>query len=485
MLRTSPAPLATRSPATRPLRLVRRLADFAMPLCMIGTLLDLVAGMPFAPWVARPALLVYLLLQARHLSGMARAVLAVACSGAVLTALFQPAPWPLLLEGLDRFCFFATFMASLSLLRVAAMRSRLIREAGYSLIHQKPSMRYPALSLGTTLFGIILNIGALSLFGAMIQKGNTLRSAGGDETLRTARERRMILAMLRGFAITPLTSPLGIAVVVLLSNMPQLTWPMLLPIALPIAALMMLLGWWLDWWQGPPPAPGASARERPSLRPLGRFSLVVVGITLTAFLFSGLGHIGLPIAVLIACPLCAFVWLAVQRRRLNGGSGTGRAWALVVRRASTIFAANRSEIVMLGGSAFIGVLVTPLVDIELLNAWLSSSGLHGLGLAVTAMLLTLLLGQCGLNPVISVTLITALLPDPQALGLVPEVLAVALMSAWTLSMMSSPFTTVLLMVSAFCRRSPYFVAWRWNGLYYALCLPLVIGVLALGQRFLG
>ncbi|KAF0805854.1 hypothetical protein A167_03380 [Alcanivorax sp. S71-1-4] len=211
----------------------------------------------------------------------------------------------------------------------------------------------------------------------------------------------------------------------------------------------------------------------------------MVSITLTAFLFSGLGHIGLPIAVLIACPLCAFVWLALQRRRLNGGSGTGRAWALVVRRASTIFAANRSEIVMLGGSAFVGVLITPLVDIALLNAWLSASGLHGLGLAVTAMLLTLILGQCGLNPVISVTLITALLPDPQALGLVPEVLAVALMSAWTLSMMSSPFTTVLLMVSAFCRRSPYFVAWRWNGLYYLLCLPLVIGVLALGQQFLG
>lgn len=479
-----PSHAETTGDLIRPSLLLHRLAGYAMPLCMIGTLLNLVTDLSFAPWLARPALVVYLLMQARHLSGMARVVLVATVVGSVVTVMSYPEPVPLLLQALDRFCFFATFMASLSLLRLAALRSRLIREAGHALIHQKPSWRYPAISLGTMSFGIILNIGALSLFGTMIQKGNTLRSAGGDEALRAARERRMILAMLRGFALTPLTSPLGIAVVVLLSSMPQLTWPMLLPLALPIAAVMMLTGWWLDWWQGPPLAPG-SKRVRPSLRPLARFSLIVVAITATALLLSPIGNMGLPVAVLIACPACAFVWLASQRTRLAGGTGTARAGMLVWRRSAQIFAANRSEIVILGGSAFVGALITPWVNIELLNAWLVSTGLQGLGLAVAAMFLTLVCGQFGLNPIISVTLILSLLPDPQALGLAPEVLAVALMSAWTLSMMSSPFTTILLMVSNFCGRSPYFVAWRWNGLYYLLCIPLIIAVLAIGQALLG
>ena len=470
----------TRYTAISPALFLQRLASYAMPLCMAGTLLDLITGLAFAPWVARPALLVYLMLQARHLSGMARVVISAALAGSLVTAIAHPAPVPLLLQALDRFCFFATFMASLSLLRVAALRSRLIREAGYSLINQQPSLRYPAISVGTNAFGIILNIGALGLFGAMIKKGNTLRAARGDETLRAARERRMILAMLRGFALTPLTSPLGIAVVVLLSNMPQLTWPMLLPLALPIAALVMLAGWWLDWWHGPPIPPGTQ-RVRPSVRPLFGFSMVVISITMTALLLSGLGNIGLPVAVLIACPLCAFIWLAFQRRRLHGGTGLARAWTLVARNAGPIFSASRSEIVILGGSAFVGALITPWIDTEMLNAWLMTSGLQGLSLAIAAMLLTLICGQFGLNPIISVTLILSLIPDPQALGLAPEVLAVALMCAWSLSMMSSPFTTILLIVSNFCNRSPYFVAWRWNGVHYVLSFIIMVAVLAVGH----
>ncbi|BBI50986.1 hypothetical protein HORIV_34070 [Vreelandella olivaria] len=59
------------------------------------------------------------------------------------------------------------------MLRLPAYRSRLVRRCGQSMLLQPPSRRYPILSLGSALFGIILNIGVLNLFAAMIEKSNT------------------------------------------------------------------------------------------------------------------------------------------------------------------------------------------------------------------------------------------------------------------------------------------------------------------------
>lgn len=465
--------------------IVNRCSDFAMPTCMVATLIYLTTGMPLAPWLARFALLIYLIAQAKHVSAMAKAILAAASVGTVITFLFYHTPVPIILEGFDKFCYFATFVASIGLLRTAAMRSQLIREAGRSLVNQRPALRYPALSLGTAVFGIIINIGALSLFGSMIKKGNSLENARGDLGVRALREQRMTLALLRGFALTPLISPMGIAVIVILSKMPEMTWGKLVPLALPVAAVVFAIGWALDSRLRPAIAPVPSNRTKPTLLPLWRFCVLVFGITLTTAFISVLGDMGLPVAVLISCPLCAFIWLAIQRRRLGGGYGAARASALIIRDSKTIFGSNRSEIVVLGGSALIGTLIVPLVGLETLNQLVTAAGMHGMSMVVCVMLLVLTLGQIGLNPVISVTLILSLLQDSRSFGVEPQVLATALMSSWALSMMSSPFTTVLLIVSKSCDRSPYYVAWYWNGIFYGVTLPAVTVVLWVAHASFG
>src|SRR5699024_11888722 len=78
----------------------------------------------------------------------------------------------------------------------------------------------PPLPLLTLSLHDALPICALNLFGSMIQKGNNTGTAG----LRAAREKRMMLALLRGFALTPVVSPLSIATVVVLAKMPSLVW---------------------------------------------------------------------------------------------------------------------------------------------------------------------------------------------------------------------------------------------------------------------
>ncbi|ROO29422.1 hypothetical protein SAHL_09015 [Salinisphaera orenii YIM 95161] len=467
----------------RPLgSLLRRCADYSLPLCMVCTLAVIVGDLDAARWPARLALVVYLAAQWRRQSPLARGLLLTGLALAFGIAVLHTRPAPLLAHALDRFCFFATFVSALGMLRIAAMRSRLIRESGQALVRQRPTRRYPILALGTGLFGIIVNIGVLSLFGALIKRSNSLRAAGGHEWVRETRERRMMLAMLRGFALVPLTSPLSITMAVILSNMPALTWFDIAPVALPTGALVFGLGWLFDWLQRPAPSGLALPEaEAPSLAPFGRFVMLAGAITCTVFGVAAIGGIGLPVAVLIACPLSAFAWLALQRRRLGGGTGVGRAALLLSRHARLIFGANRIEIAVLGGSGFLGALVAPLVDTERLGDLLLASGLHGPAAAVTAMLVVTAFAQIGLNPIVTATLILGVLPEPATIGLHPVVLAAALMSAWALSMLSSPFTAVMLILSGLTGRSTYAITWRWNGAFFLLTtVALSLWLIALG-----
>ncbi|WP_353250736.1 hypothetical protein [Salinisphaera sp. T31B1] len=464
--------IASRMHPSRPLW--QRAADYSLPACMVLTLVRITADIELAYWPARLALIVYLAAQWRAQSRLAKSLLLVGLGVALAIALWREDASELLAAALDRFCFFATFVSALGMLRVAALRSRLIRQAGQSLIRQSPSRRYPILAAGTGLFGIIVNIGVLSLFGALIKRSNTLTAAGGHESIRATRERRMMLAMLRGFAMVPLASPLSITVAVILSNMPYLTYWDLVPLALPTAALVFALGWLFDWLQRPAPTGLALPEPRPaSLAAFIRFGLLAAAITASVFMVAGLLDLSLPVAVLIACPLSSFVWLALQRRRLGGGTGARRAGLLLWRHARLIFGANRVEIAILGGSGFLGALIAPLVDTEQLSAWLLASNLHGPAAAVAAMLMIVMLAQCGLNPIVSATLLLGVLPDPSSIGLPPVLLASALMSAWALSMLSSPFTAVMLILSGLTGRSVYAITWRWNGLYFLLTVAVL------------
>lgn len=458
-------------------RLRRRVYDFSLPVCMIATLAALVTGPlgeDIGHWVARPALLIFLLVQWPRQKTMARTLQLIGLAICVAIAVLHRDPLPILLHALDRFCFFATFVTSLGLLRVSAMRSRLVRQAGQVLIRQKPAWRYPTLSLGAAVFGMIVNIGVLNLFGTMVQRSNSLKAAGGNVRIQKVRERRMILAILRGFALAPLVSPLGISLAVILSNMPQLQWSDIAPLAFPTAGVVFLLGWGLDWLMRPrnlkaPPQPPVS------MAPLARFSLLAMAIAGAVFAVRFGFDVRLPVAVLIACPLSAFTWLALQRRRLGGGTGAIRAVTMVGRHARLIFGANRNEIAVLGGSAFIGALVMPLIDRQALAQALLASGLHGLAAAIAAFMVVLVLAQLGLNPIVTVTLLAGLFPDTHVIGLPPVILAVSLMSAWSLSMISSPFTASMMILSQLLERSPFRIAWGWDGLFFGVLIPVIVG----------
>ncbi|MBS7689773.1 hypothetical protein I0E98_01495 [Pseudomonas lalucatii] len=196
---------------------------------MLATLFGSILDQSWLSAIAGVLLAGYLLVQLGSLSRMALGLLAFAVVTSAITIWVFENPWSLLGEAIGRFTFFATFVAALSLLRLPAYRSRLVRQCGKVMLAQFPARRYPILSLGAGLFGVILNIGVLNLFAGMIEKSNTLAAANGREWVRETRRRRMLMAVLRGFSLAPLISPLGIGMAVILASMPSLRWLDLAP----------------------------------------------------------------------------------------------------------------------------------------------------------------------------------------------------------------------------------------------------------------
>ncbi|PKG49325.1 MULTISPECIES: hypothetical protein [Halomonadaceae] len=448
-----------------------RLRVSCLLLVTLATLIHLVGGSVVWQAAGIVALLLYLMTLKGQLTRMAKGLLCAAGVLTLLTLWRSPTPGQLLFEASGRFAFFATFVVALSMLRLPAYRSRLVRRCGQSMLLQPPSRRYPILSLGSALFGIILNIGVLNLFAAMIEKSNTLSAAQGRAWVREARQRRMMLALLRGFSLAPLISPMGIGVAVVLSSLPQVTWPQLAPYILGAAALIFMAGWAVDYFTGPHP-PANKTYVTPSLRPLAQFSILLIGIVALVFSIAWLLELRLPIAALLGAPTGALLWLAWQRRRLGYG-GLPAAITAVHRQLPWLLSPSANEIVVLGAAGYLGHVCVGLVDTQQLAPLLAVLDPLGTLNAVLAMLMVVGLAQIGVNPIVTVTLLVGLLPTLGIEGLTPALIGASLMVGWALALMSSPMTASMLILSRFTGVPATRIGYRWNGRFLIAAIPLL------------
>lgn len=449
-----------------------RLRVSLLLLVTLATLFHLVVGSLFWQAVGIAALALYLLTLIGKLTRMARGLLLAAGIVSLLALWHSSNPGQLLFDASGRFAFFATFVVALSMLRLPAYRSRLVRRCGQSMLLQPPSRRYPILSLGSALFGIILNIGVLNLFAAMIEKSNTLGAAQGRAWVREARQRRMMLALLRGFSLAPLISPMGIGVAVVLSSLPQVTWLALAPYILGAAVLIFLVGWAVDFLTGPHPPAHKAPVAAPSLRPLAQFSVLLLGIVALVFSLAWLLELRLPIAALLGAPTGALIWLAWQRRRLGFG-GLPAAVSAVHRQLPWLLSPSTNEIVVLGAAGYLGHLCVGLMDTQQLAPLLMVLNPWGAFNAVLAMLMVVGLAQVGVNPIVTVTLLVGLLPQLAIEGLTPELIGASLMVGWALALISSPMTASMLILSRFTGVPATRIGYRWNGRFLVASIPLL------------
>lgn len=380
-----------------------------------------------------------------------------------------------LANALDKSAFIAAFFAALATLRSVAETSPALRRAGNFLAAQPPGRRYAALTGGGHAFALLLNYGSMSLLGSLATQAARDEP---DAEIRGHRTRRMLLAIQRGFLSSLPWSPLGFALAVTTVLIPGASWAGAAIPGLVTAALMVGCGWAMDSIFKPrlshPPAPRQKIEGDWSLILPLLGLLVILAVTVGGLHFAtGLRVVTI---VLVVVPSIAIVWAVLQSRG-GGISFASRASGFVERDLP----GYRGEISLLVMAGYIGTAGAPL-----LQPLVASLGIE-LSAWPVWIVLTLfiwiipLLGQLGMNPILAVTLLAPLIPDPASIGVAPSAIVASIAAGWALSGATSPFTATTLLIGALGGVSATHVGLRWNGGYFlASAMLLTVWVLIYG-----
>jgi hypothetical protein len=447
-------------------RAASRLPALLLLGMMAGVLADVVHPWEGLRWAARLLLVTYLVVEWRGMAANAKVMIGLALAMTAGAAAMGTAdPGRVVTSSLDNGAFFATFFANQFFLKEAARSSPLVGRCSAFFVNQKPGRRYALLTLGGYLFGVILSIGVLSLLGIMIKQRNTLETAGGVEAVRDARERRMVLALLRGFSVTPLSSPLSISLAVMMTALPDLHWSTLLPLGILTGAIVLVLGWGLDRLTAPVHLRGLA----PPVEAANDFGALagVTGLVLLVFVaaLAMEAALGVPMsrAMLVSTPLVGIAWLLRQYLGAGLVKGSAAAARRVVTEAAATFPLYRTEIGILSSAGFIGTLFTAMVPPEALGALITSPLLPPLALPTLAILSVAGPALFGVNPIVSATIIASALRATPNLPLPSEALALSLIGGWCLAINSSPLTASAMLMGDLVGRPSKAVVLGWNG----------------------
>jgi hypothetical protein len=378
-----------------------------------------------------------------------------------------------LLEALDLAAFFASFIALLTALKVAAERSQSVLKVGRYLIHQPPGRRFIATATGGHVLGVFLNFAAVSLMAPLIQSATKHADGSTDHDL----ERRQMSALLRGFAWILLWAPTTLAQAVLLTLFTEIDLGKIFVLGIATSVLMMGVGLLFDRfeWRGSVRAEVVNAPARPTV------ALVRVGavcgtlIVATACLQISTGFTT-ALSLMFVAPLTTLGWFLLQKTATNSVlKQCGLFWSALKLNAGGL---ARSAIA-LGLSGFIGRALADLLPVAALARNIDFAAVPGWIFLAALPVLISLGGQIALSPIILVVFIGQVVQTFPALPADPTNIVFALSAGWAFSMFTSPNATATLLIAATSNIPPTTLTWRWNLRYGLLCYVILVGIFAL------
>jgi hypothetical protein len=360
--------------------------------------------------------------------------------------------------------FIAAFFAALTTLRNVAESSPSIRAAGTFLAEQPPGRRYAALTVGSHLFALLLNYGAISLLGNL---ATTSAAQEPNAEIRRHRTRRMLLAIQRGFISSLPWSPLGFSMAITNALIPGARWAASVPAGFVSAGIIIVTGWALDRifkpkLSVPPPPRGPVDGSWGLMRPL-LLLLLLLGVTVSVLhTQTGFRIVGI---VMLVVPLLSLGWALVQHR---GGALDYGMRDRLVRYVTQELPGTRGEVTLLMMAGYIGTVGGPLLGPVVAGAGIDLAALPTWAVLVLLVWLVPLLGQLGMNPILAVTLFASIIPAPEVLGVTPAAVVAAIAAGWAISGICSPFTATTLLIGSFGGVSALHVGTRWNGAFVAI-----------------
>ncbi len=447
-----------------------------LSLVISAAYLDVFFEVGMAIGAASLALLVYFLLCWNALSRVTRFLLSLAI------ATFSAAFWfdvngPTILDGLSRMIFLSALLSVLGLLRSAAAKAREVADAGAFLTSQPPGRRYLALTVGGHIFGTLINLGGLAILLDMTTRALARERGNMSVYVSEWRLRRMTLAIIRGFSLISLWSPLGFAINIVLLNIPDLQLVEIAPIGLAATFLLIGMGWTFDYFGSPRRSRGlGTSGTQGGLGPVFLLFLHVLVLGGAVIAVEELSALSFQKALLLVVPLYCLFWSFLQARSVYGTVSTMAATvSTTVRR----FPASASEVGVFASAGLLAVIVLALIPMPWLQDKIIGLSLDPALIVVTMSLTVYALCCIGINPIITASILGSLAYALDLPGLSSLAAALALLGGWGSAIPFSPFITTVVYTGALIGRSPVEVGMRWNGPYSLTMLILWSSILSL------
>ena len=379
----------------------------------------------------------------------------------------------LLIRAMERAAFLAFFVSVLNFLQAAAASSPLVQRSGSALVNQPPGRRYAVLSYGAAVFGVLLNMGTLTLLGTMVKSGVDAARHRTEPRISDIRLKRMTLAILRGFCSIPFWSPLTVTLAIINASVPEISWFTLLPYSVPLGLSFLTTGWLIDRFTYPRGGQNA-LKHGESLLVLIPLIGIVVMIPASAWVLSQILALSMIASLLIALPVLSLGWVAVQNWNTHPLIATKNRLINDILPALPVM---RSEIAIFASSAFLGALIGPMIDTEYLGHIIQASGLSAGWVLVFTFWLIALCSGIGINPIISVSVACEVLPRLESLAIAPITVGVLAVGAWTVVVGYSPFSAAVRISGRIINQEAARIGFIWNGLYSILCGAILTATL--------
>ncbi|GGY62505.1 hypothetical protein [Marinobacter zhanjiangensis] len=441
MTQTSPA---------GPLDLTRSALAYLALFCGV---LSLIPGMAV---VGASAIVLAILLGWRDLRLVARIIFGLLVAMSLLALVDEPGA---LMDGAVNMTRLTALILTVMLLSTLLGRSNDLERISASLFAGRPTVRYLSVTFGTLVLAVPLNFGSVGVVSSMI--AGQVRRQGESAMARNASR-----GTLRGFGASPTCSPLSISVVMTVTFLPGLHSWQLIAFSLPLATVYLLSGLIFTERESHAPArDNVTATGLQKYLPWLRFMAIIGVICLGAFLLSGPGQLSYSKAVTLSClGAVGFLWM---HGLINSPAGE--------RAALPSMASVSNELVIVGGSAFLGALISAFA-----LKWLGAGfSLPGWGYPVVAALVPWIFfagGMVGLNPIVIGTLTGGVLgpiwPLEAVLGL-----GIGMVSGWGITTGGTPYSANSLLMERVTGYSAKVASYRWNLVHSVISL-LAGGILA-------
>lgn len=414
----------------------------------------------------------FLLVEFRRIARMGQALILLSLALPLYMIATGQLDLALAQTAVNRAAFFTLFLVALAFLQHAAGGSPLMMRSGRILVEQPPGRRYVVLTFGAGTFGALVNLGTVTLLGTMISRSLPAGDTAEARRISAIRLRRMTLALLRGFATLPMWSPITVTMAVITAAIPTLSYFQILLHTAPLTAVFLLIGWGYDRMSNPRPRT-APAMTAPSLFGLAPLLVLVVLLPATAYGASVLMGTTMIQALVLWLPLIAVLWMAIQRRPAPLPEATHSAMAEVRNSILPALPGMRTEFALFNCSAFLGVLLTAMIDTTALGEAVQAAGLSsGAVLAISAWLVVGL-SLVGASAIITVTVLAGTLPAMTPMAIDVGMIGVAMVSAWAISAGMTPYSGAVRMTARTVAVDPAVLGLRWNGVFTLTCLLLL------------